>query len=197
MSRKIRYFIIGGAFLALCIAGCLAFIFHRDAFSAYGRWGYPVVFMVSFVAGSSLPVPAPYIVIVFGMASVMNPLLVGFVGGLGAAIGSMLVYLFGRSGQQFFPWVDPEYAGESAASRWTSRLIDWAQARGSVVVFLMSAVFNPVFAPMAFTMGAIRFKMLKFFLMCWAGCTVKSLFIAGCGYYGLGALLRWLGADIP
>lgn len=65
--------------------------------------------------------------------------------------------------------------------------------RGSIVVFVMSAMLNPAFAPMALAMGAIRFRPIKFFLLCVAGNVVKSLVIAYAGYLGLGTLLRWLG----
>jgi hypothetical protein len=58
----------------------------------------------------------------------------------------------------------------------------------------MSAMLNPAFAPMAITMGALRFRLAKFFFWCSAGNIVKSLFIAYCGYFGLGTLLRWIGA---
>ena len=80
--------------------------------------------------------------------------------------------------------------------RWTSRIMGWAQHRGSLVIFLMSAVLNPFFFPMAFAIGASRFRLWKFFIMCWAGNTVKSMMIAYLGYFGLGALLKWAGIDI-
>jgi len=67
-----------------------------------------------------------------------------------------------------------------------------ARRRGALVVFLMSAAVNPFFAPMAFTLGTMRFRLWKFFLMCWAGQTVKCIGIAYAGYLGLGTVLRWL-----
>jgi uncharacterized membrane protein YdjX (TVP38/TMEM64 family) len=60
----------------------------------------------------------------------------------------------------------------------------------------MSALLNPFFFPMAFAIGASRFKLWKFFIMCWAGNTVKSMMIAYLGYYGLGAILRAIGIDV-
>lgn len=60
-------------------------------------------------------------------------------------------------------------------------------------MFVMSAILNPVFAPMAIAMGALRFRLFKFFIMCVAGNTLKALIIAYAGYFGVGSLLRWLG----
>ena len=74
-----------------------------------------------------------------------------------------------------------------------AKFLSWADKRGSVVVFLMSAMLNPAFAPMAITMGALRYRLAKFFIWCTAGNIVKSLVIAYFGFLGLGTLLEWLG----
>jgi len=57
----------------------------------------------------------------------------------------------------------------------------------------MSAMLNPVFAPMAIALGAMKFRASKFFIMCVAGNMVKALVVAYAGYLGVGSLLRWLG----
>lgn len=194
-----RKYILGSLFLALTIASCVAVICYWEKIEYLRSYGYFFVFLVSFLAGCSLPNPLPYIVVVFTVSSVLNPALVGATSGLGAGVGGTLVYLAGRGGRQFFPkigFLSPDTGGASGvASRWTSRIVDWAQRRGSIVVFIISAVFNPIFAPAAIAIGALGYSLWKFFLMCWAGNTVKSLAIAYCGYFGLGTLLRWLGVS--
>jgi len=190
-----RKYILGGFFLALTIASCLAVICYWEKIEYLRNYGYLFVFLVSFLAGCSLPNPLPYIVVVFTISSVLNPALVGATSGLGAGVGGTLVYLAGRSGREFFPRIGFLSPDSGAASRWMSRIVDWAQRRGAIVVFIISAVFNPIFAPAAIAMGVLRYSLWKFFLMCWAGNTVKSLTIAYCGYFGLGTLLRWLGVS--
>ncbi len=195
-----RKYILGGLFLVLTLAASVALIYYREEIKYLGGYGYPFVFLVSFLAGCSLPNPLPYIIVVFTVSSVLNPTLVGVTSGLGAGIGGTLVYLAGRGGSKFFPkigFLSPNTGGTSAsASRWTSRIVDWAQRRGVIIVFIMSAVFNPIFAPVAIALGVLRFSLWKFFIMCLIGNTVKSLTIAYCGYFGLGTLLRWLGINI-
>jgi len=192
-----RKYILGGLFLVLTLASCVALIYYLDEIEYLWRYGYPFVFLVSFLAGCSIPNPLPYIVVVFTLATKLNPALVGVTSGLGAGIGGTLLYLAGRGGGKFFSkigFLSPNTGGTSAfASRWTSRIVDWAQRRGGIVVFLISSVFTPIFAPAAIALGALRFRLWKFFLLCWIGNTVKSLTIAYCGYFGLGTLLRWLG----
>ena len=198
-----RKYILGGLFLVLTIAFSVALIYYWEEIEYLWKYGYPFVFLVSFLAGCSIPNPLPYIVVVFTLAAKLDPTLVGVTSGLAAGIGGTLVYLAGRGGGKFFSkigFLSPNTGGTSTstsrASRWTSRIIDWAQRRGAIVVFIMSAVFNPIFAPAAIAMGVLRFPLWKFFVMCWAGNTVKSLIIAYSGYFGLGTLLRWLGISV-
>ena len=49
---------------------------------------------------------------------------------------------------------------------------------------------------MAITMGMLHFRLWKFFVLCWAGNTVKSLAIAYAGYFGLRSLLHWIGVEV-
>jgi membrane protein DedA with SNARE-associated domain len=54
-------------------------------------------------------------------------------------------------------------------------------------------MFNPVFAPMALTMGALRFKAFKFFIMCMLGNILKAFVVAYLGFFGIGFVQRLLG----
>ena len=178
---------------ALCvIAITIGIFFCRDKIVEFHNYGYLGAFFFGFIAGSSLPLPFPYLVVTFTLGGVLNPALVGIASGLGAGVGGTLVFLFGRGGRTLFPKLGLFLPNPSQPSPRLARFLEWAHLKGSVVVFVMSVLLNPVFAPMAITLGAIHFHMAKFFLWCSAGNIVKSLFIAYCGYFGLGTLLRWL-----
>lgn len=195
-SRK-KYVIVTSLFVAVTIAACFVVVYYWDYIPKLQNYGYLGAFLAGFIAGSSLPVPLPYLVVTFTFGSVLNPALVGVASGLGAGIGGTLVYLFGRGGRRLFPKMKIFSPDENRpTSPRIAKLLDWAHRRGSLVVFIMSAMLNPMFAPMAITMGALRFQLAKFFLWCTAGNIVKSLLIAACGYYGLGTLLRWLGIGV-
>ena len=196
-----RKYILGGLFLVLTLAFSVALIYYWEEIEYLWGYGYPFVFLVSFLAASGLPNPLPSIIVVFTISSVLNPALVGVTSGLGASIGGTLFYLAGRGGGKFFSkigFLSPNTGGTSpsAASRWTSRIVDWAQRRGAIAAFLISTVFTPIFAPAAIALGALRFRLWKFFILCLIGNIVKGLFIAYCGYFGLGTLLRWFGINV-
>ncbi len=196
MSPKVRYVVISNLILLLSLIGSIAFIYYWDRIRDTAHYGYIFVFLTSFIAGSPIPVPDPYYVVVFSMASVLSPLLVGLVSGLAVAIGQTTALLLGRLGRQTFLWATMTTAEKRRPPRWTEKAIAWAEKRGSIAVFFLSALFNPVFTPIAIAMGALQFQVMKFFILCFAGNTIKSLFIAYLGYFGLGTLLRRLGASI-
>ncbi|MFH0847444.1 MAG: VTT domain-containing protein [Chloroflexota bacterium] len=195
MSHKTRI-ILSYLIMALGIIGSIVFVFYWDRIKNLAGYGYPFIFLQSFIAGSPFPVIDPYMVVVFTMAPILNPLLVGLVSGLGVASGQTTAFLMGRMGRISY-LTGTESNGTARRRRrpprWTIELIKWAHRKGSVAVFLLSALFNPVFTPIAVAMGALKFQVLNFFIMCLAGNTLKSLVIAYAGYFGLGTILRWLG----
>jgi membrane protein YqaA with SNARE-associated domain len=161
------------------------------------QYGYLGIFVIAFIAGSSIPTPISYLLVTFTLGGILHPALVGVCGGVGAGIGGTLVFLLGKGGRILLPGLKDLSAEEHARSRFSNRFMlkfnQWAQKRGSIVVFVMSAMLNPVFAPMAIAMGAMRFKAIKFFIMCTLGNLLKAMVIAYAGYLGVGSLLRWLG----
>ncbi len=190
-------FWLGILTISLTLGLAIAVVFYWQSFQEQASFSYLGLFLVSTVGGATVFIPVPSLAVQFTMGAVLNPAVVGATAGFGSAIGGTLIYLFGRSGRRIFhkdSFSSPK--SNNIIVRWTSRIMGWAQHRGSLVIFLMSAVLNPFFFPMAFAIGASRYRMWKFFIMCWAGNTVKSMMIAYLGYFGLGALLRWIGIDI-
>jgi len=139
-------------------------------------------------------------ILTFTLGSLLNPVLVGIISGLGNAIGFAFVYLTARGGFRFLPDFD---ISNSRISRFLrkirmSRIIDSPNRTGAVAVFLLSIYPNPVLTPMVLGMGATRFSFMRFFLPCWAGKTVMTMILAFLGYFGLRSILNFLGVfDVP
>ena len=178
---------ISGLAILITIIFCSLAVYYWDYIIELQSYGYLGVFIISFFAGSIIILPISYVAVVFTMGGVLNPALVGAASGLGASMGALTIYLTGYGGHRLFRnYSDAIY----------SRIEGWVRRRGSLVVFLMSAVFNPFFIPMAITMGMLRFRLWKFFVLCWAGNTVKSLAIAYAGYLGLRSLFHLIGVEV-
>jgi uncharacterized membrane protein YdjX (TVP38/TMEM64 family) len=104
--------------------------------------------------------------------------------------GGTLVFLMGGA-EALFPGSQTYQWTSRLRKRWPAVLVTGRREEIGVV-FVMSAMLNPAFAPMAIAMGAMRFRLIKFFLMCVAGNVVKAMLISYAGYLGLGTILRWI-----
>ena len=181
---RTKEIIIGVLALAITIAGCVAIVFYWDYISQVQQYGYIGAFIISALAGAFAFVPIPGILVVFTLGSLLNPALVGIISGLGEAVGSLVIYLTGYGGR---------VAVGPLNERFMARLRGWLESHGSFAVFFMSVILNPLFYPFTAIAGMLRFGLVKFFFLCWAGKAIKNMAIAGLGYLGLRTILRWVG----
>lgn len=182
-----REALTGGLALVATIALCVAAVYYRDFLLNIAQFGYLGCFIINIFAGSIIFVPVPGLLVIFTLGGVLNPAIVGAVGGLGEAIGSVLVYLTGYAGRGAVQNID---------NTLYKRFSDMFQRHGSKIVFAMAAIFNPVYYFFGLFVGMIRFGLTRFFLLTWAGRTVKNMIVAYLGYFGLRAVLQWLGVAI-
>jgi membrane protein YqaA with SNARE-associated domain len=130
--------------------------------------------------------------VVFALGGVLKyPMLVGAAAGLGETVGALTIYMTGYGGGTAF--INSTHGRVQAAY---SRLTSWMERRGSLTLFILAAVLNPFFYPAALAAGALRLGIKRYFLICWAGKTIKGLTIAYAGYWGLRGLLRMLGMPV-
>jgi len=196
-SRRKKY--IAAVLLVATIGGSVAvavfLIYHWEYVIQLEHEGYLGLFLISLLAGSPIPIPTPSMILTFTLGSLLNPVLVGIVSGLGNAIGYALIYTTGRGGVHLLPSFNVSDSGIGRFLRKIrmSRMLDSPNRTGMVTVFLLSIYPNPVLTPLVLGMGATRFNFTKFFIACWAGKTVMTLLLALLGYFGLRSLLHFLG----
>jgi membrane protein YqaA with SNARE-associated domain len=147
-----------------------------DDISAYGYLG---VFLVSLLAATVLFVPIPSIPVVFLMGAILNPFLVGLMSGIGESMGEISGYTAGFSGRETL----------DNKQRYT-KIKGWMRRRGTLVLFLFSAIPNLFFKLVGVAAGAIRYPFWKFWLVVFAGKTIKGTVIALLGYWSLRMLLQ-------
>jgi membrane protein YqaA with SNARE-associated domain len=135
-----------------------------------GVYGYPAVFLVSLIANAAFLLPAPGIAAVFAAGGVLDPLAVGLVAGFGASLGELTGYLVGLSGQHVFD-DRPIY----------ERIERQMRKSGTLVIFVLAAVPNPIFDVGGVIAGALRMPAWRFVLSAWLG---KSLRFALLAYIG-------------
>jgi len=164
----------------ILVIGISVFIFLiRDQADKLIIFGYPGVFLISFMAYGTVILPAPGLAIIFTLAGVLNPLLVGVVAGAGAAAGETIGYLAGYSGQTVFE-KRTEY----------DRIVTWMKKNAPGTIFLLSVIPNPFFDLAGIAAGAFRIPVRVFLLYCWLGETIKMLFFAYLGSFSVGFFER-------
>jgi membrane protein YqaA with SNARE-associated domain len=148
-----------------------------DDISAYGYLG---VFLISLLATTVFFLPLPNVPIVFLMGAILNPFLVGLIAGIGESIGEITGYTAGLSGKE---------APDNKKQRYT-KIKGLMRRRGTLMLFLFSAIPNPFFKLVGISAGTIRYPFWKFLLVVLAGKTVKGMAIALLGYWALLMLLK-------
>jgi membrane protein YqaA with SNARE-associated domain len=157
------------AFLAALLV-TLAIVLAGDQVERLGAYGYPAVFLVSLLSNAALLLPGPGIALVIAASSTLDPLVVGVVAGLGATLGEMTGYFVGQSGQVFF---------EERPIYW--RIERWMRKSGTVVIFMLAAIPNPLFDIGGLVAGALRMPIWRFLLIVWLGKSLRFTLLATIG----------------
>ncbi|MBI2849920.1 MAG: VTT domain-containing protein [Chloroflexi bacterium] len=205
------YLAIIGLVLLLVVLPVAALLYFEEEIKQASGYGYVGVFIVGLLCGITI-IPAPTQLLVFTFGGVLNPIWVGIIAGFGSGLGGITVYLTGAGAQNIWARLrNKEQAFEKRlgivddkASLERSRL--WAKwkafygkmegwingKQGAWALFLTSALVISPFYPAGLAAGSLRMGLLKFFLISWAGRTVRYLSVALAGYYGLGFISNLL-----
>ena len=167
--------------LALSILVAVALIYFREHMLRMGNWGYLGVFAAEMGNSAAIIIPTPGPVVTLAMASILNPVLVGLIGGVAASVGELFGYVVGASGRRALE-----------GSRIHDRLQALPQHRIGPTLFLLAALPMP-FDVAGIWAGAIHYSPRRFMLYVTAGKIIKVTSVAFVGYYGIGWLLRSLG----
>jgi membrane protein YqaA with SNARE-associated domain len=187
-------------------------IYFREDIRHLGAYGYAGVFVVGILCGVTI-IPAPTLVMVFTMGGVLNPAYVGLIAGLGGAFGGITVYLTGAGANTIFskfrargeayeeePGQAYDIVHPVESKFWTNgeelykRVVRWFGGKGGYwTLFISSALIISPFYFAGLAAGSMRMGLWKFFLISWAGKTIRYLMISYAGYYALDGLLNWIG----
>ena len=97
-------------------------------------YSYLGAFLINLIAAASIFLPVPGILVIASLGELYNPYLIGLAGGAGAALGELTGYLAGYSGQTI-----------AEHHRLYPRFEKWMKRRGSLAIFIFSAIPNPFF----------------------------------------------------
>jgi len=169
---KERYFQILALIFVLAL--CFLLIMNRERVVELKGYGYLGVFLAALISSATIVVPAPGWMIVATLGSILNPVLVGVISGIGATIGEMAGYMLGYGGR---------IVTEKGAVY--QRMAGWMRRWGSITIFVLALIPNPLFDAAGATAGLLRFPLWKFIIFGAAGRIPKHIFYAYTGAFGL------------
>ena len=165
-SRWVKWLKRIGALLAAIIITVGVFLL-RDLIEPFADYGYPGIFVFSLLGNATVFLPAPGYAIVIAAAVILNPLGVGIVAGLGAALGELTGYLAGTTGRA------------SIVNRDAFRRFEPLIQRYDVfAIALLAAIPNPLFDVAGILSGMLRIPAWQFVLAAWVGKSIRFTLLA-------------------
>lgn len=169
------------AALVLIVAFSAAVFYYSSRIENIEIYGYPGVFLLSFLTNATIIFPAPSVAVAFTMGSVLNPLGVALAAGAGAALGELTGYVAGYTGQGFIPHGETYQRLENATRRY-----------GGWAILVLSLIPNPAFDIAGAAAGALRMPVPTFLTFAFVGKTIKMLVLALAGAYSMDWILAAL-----
>ncbi|MEE9283914.1 MAG: VTT domain-containing protein [Nitrososphaerales archaeon] len=157
----------------------------QSIISLISGFGYLGAFLSGFLGSSSLFIAIfPSFIVIPLLATQLNPLFVGLLGGIGAGIGQYLHYYIGLGGRRI---VSDKIRGR--VDSWRSRLDKY----GVVLIVLFAATPLTPDDLLWIPLGMMRYPKTKALAAAIFGKIILNLFYAYAGFYGLSFLLNRIG----
>ena len=180
-SNVLATILIVAIVASLSMLSVFLLLHFREPMAGLGSWGYLGGFVAEFTNSAVIIIPTPAPAYTFTMGITLNPMLLGLIGGIGAATGELTGYILGARGR-----------GVLQRGRLYERLTALSAQRTGP--FLLASAMLPLpFDVAGVWAGAIRYPVWRFLILVTIGKVVKVTAIALAGYYGLNWFLGPLG----
>ena len=180
---RLEYTLLLGVALLLTLFAVAFFYFSANV-NNLKSYGYAGLFLINVVGSASILLPSPAGASVVGGGALLESFLgvpafiwVGLVAGLGESIGEFSGYAAGYGGRVIVE-NRPQY----------QRVSRWMERNGTITMFLMSTIPNPLFDVAGLAAGAVRMPISRFFASVLAGKVVKNIWLAAVGALGIGVI---------
>jgi uncharacterized membrane protein YdjX (TVP38/TMEM64 family) len=166
--------------LGLTIALFVYARYNPERIREFENLGYLGAFLISLVANATIILPMPGLLLLIGLGTVFNPVLVALTGAAGGAIGELSGYIAGRSGRGLA-------GGER---RILPRAERWMRKAGFLSIFLFSLLpFLPLDVA-GLVAGVLRYPVWRFLIACFLGKGVLYIAMLYTGVWGWDLITR-------
>lgn len=172
--------------IAITVGIFLVYGRHPERLAELKNYAYWGAFLISLFGNAAVILAAPILpilatigVVLYPDTGPLGPIIVGLVGGVGAAIGEMTGYMLGYSGRGIVERV-----------KLYNRLVERLRRWGALAIFILSIV--PFFFDLVgIAAGVLRFPLWKFFILCWLGRTILYVGIVLAAAWGWETVLPY------
>lgn len=167
-------------FISIVIMLSLIIFLLRDKIGQVSDISYLGLFLLCFLANSTVLLPAPSLMIAASCALIMNPVFVALIAALGSTSGELVGYLFGTITKDLSP----------KFQKLLEKLINKIHNQ-TVVVFIFAVLPLPFFDIVGIYSGGTKMNLIRFFVACFIGKFIKFLF-----YTRMYDILGWIYSEI-
>lgn len=155
-------------------------------------FGYGGVFLANLLSTATVFVPVPGLTaagqaLIIQQGGILNPVLVGILGGTGMALGEVTAYAAGAVGSEVVE--EEQIQAPRLVRPLVVRVISWVDwlmdHYGFVTLLVLSAIPNPAFELAGITAGAARMKFPRFMVAVLIGKNLRGLLLAFLGANGV------------
>jgi membrane protein DedA with SNARE-associated domain len=184
--------ILGGIVLALSVLLLLLPLWVDLSEDRLATFGYTGVFIANLLSTATVFVPVPGLTaagqaLIIQQGDVLNPVIVGILGGTGMAIGEVTAYAAGTVGSEVAreEHIKVPRQVRPLAER-VIAWVDWLMDHyGFGTLLVLSAIPNPTFELAGITAGASGMKFWRFMVAVLIGKNIRGLLLAFLGAYGV------------
>ena len=167
----------GRLLIIVVIAAISAVAFVTQDRISVGRLSYGAVAGAVLLASGGLVVPVPALAITCTTATFLNPAAIAIIAGLAGTLGELTGYFLGYSGSRVFE-----------RGSFYNRVERWMRRRGWLLLFVISAIPNPLFDIAGIAAGALRYPLWRYLIAVGLGKQVKFFMIAYACHYSVQGL---------
>ncbi len=148
------------------LAIAAAVILLNDKIAALGNYGYVGVFIISALSSATLFIPAPGWAVVIAMSTILNPVYVGLVAGIGSAFGELTGYMVGDG------------ALDIAGRKKYEKFLTLIKKNDAIAILVFSFLPNPFFDIAGIAAGAAKVPVWRYMLFCAVGRSLRYVLLA-------------------
>jgi len=170
---------VGGALhILFAVAVVAAVLYFSSDISSLAQYGYTGAFVIALLSAATLFFPAPGWAAVIALGSVLNPVLLGIVAGVGSAICELTGYVAGEGAREIL----------NSRIKETKKIEELVKKYDVAGIFVLAFIPNPIFDVAGIVAGSLKIPWWHYLLACAAGRVLRYVLLALLGNFTLGLI---------